>query len=448
VNHQADVEEMDFSSEIVIPERSTLFSLQPIGVGTPHQESLLSFLVRTSHAHAVNPRLLIREIFPQGEAAIARLPSAAFFQREIGTINGLGQYAQIFVSAMERLTGRHDLHGLTMLQWQALFPHNGQGLLARHPRWCPACLDQQRREEGESSFPLVWSLEAYQVCETHLVPLECRCSSCGKMQPYIPSFPDLSICAYCRMSLGGIRSPVEQTDFKVWVSGAIGDMVARQSIQSIKPKRERFHEFVREQITAHAGGNRTAFCRAVGLNDFGVSGWLNKGARPSFSQFLTVCYGTHTMPMDIFLDAGLPTTPTALMSPAEKLKERAAIPRLDYIRRATTEQVLREHLDLISGESVSAIAKKLGVGRTCLRYWFPELCEMLSEQHQRIANNRSQNRRRQQCVLVEEVMARIQAEGSSPTKRKVNMLLQIKGITLSQPHLMNAYKKRLALSSV
>lgn len=427
-----------------VPPRSVLFSLFPTGVGTPHQESLLSLLVRTSRAHAVNPRLLIREIFPLADAAISRLPSAAFFQREAATINGLGQYARIFVSAMEKLTGQPNLHHLTMLPWQNLFPHKGQGLLMRHPRWCPACLDQQRRENEVAAFPLAWSLETYQMCTIHLVPLEHRCGSCGKMQPCIPSFPDFSCCAHCRRPLGGARNQVTHSDFKTWVAEAVCNMVTRQSTPGIVPTRERFHEFVREQVATHTGGNRAAFCRAIGVNEFGVSGWLNKGERPSITQFLTLCYGTNTLPVEIFYASSQLTPMAGLRMPAEKLKERVAPPRLAPARRVAVEKILQEHLNTGAGQSVSIIAKELGVGRACLRYWFSDLCKLLSEQHRTMTKKRSDDRHKQQCMLVDEVMTRIQAEGSQPTKRKVDKLLRAKGITLSQPHLMSAYRNLLA----
>lgn len=429
-----------------VPPRSALFSLFPTGIGTLHQESLLSLLVRTSHAHAVNPRLLIREIFPMADAAIARLPTAAFFQRLAGTINGLGQYARILVSAMEKLTGQPNLCHLTLLPWQDILPHNGQGLLARHPRWCPVCLEEQRLEESGMAIPLVWSLETYQICRIHLVSLESCCSYCGKMQPCIPSYPDLAFCTHCRRFLGGTRTPATHPNFKAWVAEAVGDMVARQSMPNFAPTRERFQEFVREQVAVHTGGNRAAFCRELGINEFGVSGWLNKGERPSITQFLTVCYGTKTLPVEIFHASGQSAQMAGLRMPAGKLKERVAPPRLVLARRVAVEKILQEHLNTGVGHSVSAIAKNLGVGRACLRYWFPALCKLLSEQHRTMTKKRSDDRHRQQCMIVEEVISRIQAEGSLPTKRKVDKLLRTKGITLSQPHLMSTFRKRLTLS--
>lgn len=61
----ADLNESDLDAPLAIPERSVLFSLQPQGVGASHQESLISLLMRTSHAHAVSPRLLIRKVLAE-----------------------------------------------------------------------------------------------------------------------------------------------------------------------------------------------------------------------------------------------------------------------------------------------------------------------------------------------------------------------------------------------
>ena len=45
------------------PPRSRLYSLEPVGMGTPHVESLTSYIARLAEAHCVTPRILIeREI--------------------------------------------------------------------------------------------------------------------------------------------------------------------------------------------------------------------------------------------------------------------------------------------------------------------------------------------------------------------------------------------------
>ena len=45
-----------------IPERSVLFSLEPINVGTPWVESLTSYIARLASAHAVFPGVLMNKV--------------------------------------------------------------------------------------------------------------------------------------------------------------------------------------------------------------------------------------------------------------------------------------------------------------------------------------------------------------------------------------------------
>lgn len=438
MNILADIDESDFGTPMATSARSVLFSLQPRGVGATRQESLLSLLMRTSRAHAVSPRLLIRDVFAQIDPSIARLSTAAFFQRLAGTVNGLGKYAEMFVSAAEELTGQPNLRHLTMLPWRDIFPHNGQGLLARHPRWCPVCLHNQNRKGETTVFPLVWSLETYQTCLAHQVPLEHHCPSCGWAQRFVPHYPDLAVCGHCRRPLGRIRTGEPPSHFQAWVAEAIADMVAQQSTSGFAPSLERFRKFVHECVATHSGGNRTAFCRALGFNDFGVSGWLNKNERPSITQFLTFCYGTKTIPTDIFDGSHAPTPIAGLRLPLGKLKDRKACPRPIAEQQAEFMQQLHAYLESGDGRSVAGIAKELGVGASCLRYWFPDLCKALSNRSRTVTRERSALRKTQHVEVLKEVVATARLNGSVVSRRKIDGVLREHGLTMSRPYLRKA----------
>lgn len=427
----------------VIPPRSALFSLSPTGGGTPHQESLLSLLVRTSRAHAVSPRHLIREVFGTADPAISKLANAAFFSGHAGTVNGLGHYAELFVSATERLTGLRNLSHLTLLPWQGLFPHNGQGLLARHPRWCPACLYQQRLLGQATVFPLRWYIEVCRACAEHMCALEDHCPYCGKTQPYIPRFPDIGICDHCRRPLAGRRSREDIPQFQLWVNDAIGSMVMRQSEPGFTPSVGRFRDFVREQVQVLAAGNKAAFCRTVGFNDRGLDGWLNKGERPAVTQFLTLCYGVQLMPTDVFAGPSPPVVMTGLRLPPGKLKDRGVCPRPSPQRRKELEDSLHVRLSLEEAPPVKIIAADLGVSPSCLRYWFPGLCALLSKRHRVAAKARSEIHQAQQSRRVEEVVRMIRVDGRYPSRRQVNTVLRHEGMSLTQPHILRAYLKVL-----
>lgn len=435
--------ELDLRSAVDIPPRSVLFSLSPADVGTPHQESLLSLLIKTSRAHSVSPRRLIGEVFGMAEPAISKLAYAAFFLNLAGTVNGLGQYAELFVSATERLTGQQNLRHLTLLPWQGLFSHNGQGLLARHPRWCPVCLYQQRLLGQDMVFPLRWSIEAYRACAEHSCILEDRCPHCGRTQPHLPRFPDIGVCDHCHRPLAGIRPGMDVPQFELWVGEAIGDMVMHQSEPCFAPSVGRFRDFVRERVQSLTAGNRAAFCRALGFNDRGLNGWLNKGECPAIPQFLALCYGVKVMPTDIFTGSPVSAAGTGLRLPPNKLKNREACPRPMPARRQELEELLRVRLSSAESQPVTAIANDLGISSSCLRYWFPELCALLSERHRVAAKARSEIHQAQQSRRVEEVMRMICADGLYPSRRQVNRVLRREGMSLAQPHLLQAYLKAL-----
>jgi len=426
-----------------MPARSKLFSLAPDGAGTPDQEGLLSLLVRTCHAHAVNPRLVIRDIFPAVEQKIRSIPTAAFYQHLAGTMNGLSKYAELFVPVMEKLTGRTDLWGLTMLPWQDLFPHNGQGMLARQRRWCPMCLHEQRLRGKMVTLPLIWSLETYGFCRHHSVPLEHCCHSCGKTQPFVPPYPDLGICSHCRQPLGGIRAPQDFSDFQRWIVDALGGMIERQSTDGFTPSVRAFRKFLVDQVEMHTAGNRAAFCRALGLNEFTISGWLNKGERPSITQFLTICYGTKTLPCAVF-DSPYPgRTVVKQLFPVEKLKSRAPCQRPTPARQAALRQLLQEQVENQAGLPVSAIATKLGLTRAFLRYRFPDQCRSLSLKSRIAAKEGTEVRHRQQALMVKTAVRKIRELGEWPSYRKVGKLLKQQNLSLSEQRLRDIYKTEI-----
>ncbi len=79
-----------------IPARSRLHSILPIGAGTPLVESLTGCMIRLASSHAVRVSDLIEHELRTGIPyfhAAAGIPN---------TINGVGENAQNWVSAIER----------------------------------------------------------------------------------------------------------------------------------------------------------------------------------------------------------------------------------------------------------------------------------------------------------------------------------------------------------
>ena len=125
----------------VIPPRSRLYNLSPIGFGTPMVECLTSHFSRLAEAHCFSPGVLVQhELMPHGAGARNMFSFKTNGRARCFTscINGKDSVAGNFVSVLGNLTGRGDLKYLTMIPWKRLLPSK---LLMRNvAAWCPDCL--------------------------------------------------------------------------------------------------------------------------------------------------------------------------------------------------------------------------------------------------------------------------------------------------------------------
>lgn len=96
----------------LIPSRSRLYHLEPIGIGTPFVESLASYIVRLANAHCVSTQTLVtQEILP----LLEKHAQSGTRSEKTLTVNGMSSLAEEWVCALEQLTLNNNLRYLTML---------------------------------------------------------------------------------------------------------------------------------------------------------------------------------------------------------------------------------------------------------------------------------------------------------------------------------------------
>lgn len=433
-----------------IPERSQLYALTPVESPPEQRESLISLLVRTSGAHSVNPRRLIAGVFAKAAPEIEALMYPTFFNRLAGTINGHGKYANLFVQVLEDLTGQHGLARLTLLPWRDVFPHNGQGMLSRHPRWCSACLLEQRRTRKNIYFQLRWSLEVCRYCTIHRQSLDDRCPHCGKQQPFLPRYPDQAICHHCLRSLihvPAVGTKVEVPNigqFEAWVAKALGNMLVQHNDPAFTPSAKQFHTAVQVIIESVADGNRAAFCRAIGFNEHALKNWLTKGERPSITQFLALSYAVQVAPVELAMGntGSLALQHSAVQRP-KKLKIRKRCQNAGGHHRIKFKRWLQEELQAEPPHPISVIAKRWGVTAQYLRYWFPDSCRELTIRYKESLRQGSTKRLSAQIQRVHEIVREIRENNCYPSRRKVDTTLREAGASLGKRILFDAYRAAL-----
>jgi hypothetical protein len=215
-----------------LPTRSRLYSLAPMGIGSAQVESVTSYMMRLAEAHAVTPGALIRmEIFPRLPASPKRLSCAA-----LHSLNGLSRCFALWVSILESLTARNDLHTLTLLPWQGVFASDG--VSRRYRAWCPRCYEERRLHEDVVYDSLLGTLASVSVCTRHEISLEEFCPYCEKRSIQLSARARPGFCVHCNRWLG-IALPLPQLDApeqdmtsRLQVARAVGDLISMGATES------------------------------------------------------------------------------------------------------------------------------------------------------------------------------------------------------------------------
>lgn len=249
VENLANYESWDLTMN-QLPKRSHLYSLKPIGFGTPTVESFTSYLQRLAAAHGVSIASLIRyKITPlfiqsnqppdflKADDAIKMLINA--WHREPALLQQQSakfwldrtQHVSKVVAIVEKLTARLDLSFLTLLQWHS-WRLNFSHIFHTEQRWCSGCY-QDWREAGKPIYnPLLWTIEPVSVCPVHQRYLQLRCLYCGCFQQFLNlDCHSLGYCCACNAWLGRFVgntsfSQGSRFDWEKWAGQSVGQIFA------------------------------------------------------------------------------------------------------------------------------------------------------------------------------------------------------------------------------
>jgi hypothetical protein len=297
--------------------QSRLYSLEPIGRGSPIVESMISYIVRLAEAHSVYPRALItHEIAP-----LLKKPSLyqngyiiydnwTAYWKNSSVLNGSSTQTEDMVQALEQLTLQHNLHFLTMLSWQYVF--SPRKLLRRTRAWCPICYQEWRNRDEIPYEPLLWSLEVVSVCYHHRLRLQTHCpnSKCNQVQLPLSPYAQSGYCSQCRSWLGNLpqyeaeRSVISEDkewEWQQWIVHAVGDLLSAAPALSEVPQRERIPSTIDMYAEKLTRGQRETLIRLLGCNYSTLRGWFYKKETLQLSHMLHFCFRLGASPIQLLL---------------------------------------------------------------------------------------------------------------------------------------------------
>jgi len=348
-----------------ILERTRLYNLPPIGIGTAHVERIGSYLARLAATHCITPRNLVEFHFGLGG-----------FKHLYVALSGFGLSAASVVATTQLLTGRSDLSNLTLLPLRAAFA--GKGLLRETRAWCPACYRKQRDKGEINHDALLWTIRAIHVCASHRTRLREECANCGyESRPHdLLAYPGWCSRCGCWLGLDDRRQRADQErpaidrNWEVWKSRAVGELLAGIPELPSLPSKDTVQSSLRT-LLRQTGATGSVFHEAVGMSPRHYWACLLGESRISFDRFLRVAWATGTTPLALlagkFEATGLRAAPDTTKRPYDRPSSRAGV----EARWQWLESNARAALRRVPPVSTAQLAAEFGVSTRYLRDVLP-----------------------------------------------------------------------------
>jgi len=301
----------------VVPPRSRLIPLVPLGSGTGLGESFTSYLTRLAAAHCLTVTTCYSFLLYPTVQRLGELPSAARvtavatqgmpgLTHGAHTWNGVTAIAASFVNATEQLTGARDLRLLTWLPYAALLTHH-----LRHQRaWCPSCFADWRAAGQPLYEPLLWTLQAVRYCPHHQCPLLTNCPTCQQSGAVLGLWAQAGYCFRCRHWLGAAADNADVTapavTEAVQIAQSLATLIAQAGTLTVAPTRALVTQNLRTWI-ALLGGSCQAIARVLGFGHTVVVSWRDGHYLPRLETLARICLRLD-WPLVDFLTQPLPPT--------------------------------------------------------------------------------------------------------------------------------------------
>lgn len=357
-----------------IPQRTPVYALEPLAVGTAMTESISSYIIRLAEAHSVTlgdfiGRMLAKIPNPKGtlitQAASASRAGSHGFRACSYAINGASERTAKWVYAIEAATGRSDLRHLTLLSLRFALPCP---VFRPHRAWCPACLDHWRAVGQTAYEPLAWAFQQSACCPLHKQPLRNACHHCSRRLSPLGVFSRIGYCPHCGGWLGQSADDIEPaqdpavSQQNLWATEQIGDLLAMLPRVDPEISRRHFRGSLAVYLEELVGGNIVALAEYVHCPRSILQGWLDARTMPRLETLLRIARALNVSIASFFVR----DRPIAIDIASAKHAVAAAGHRSVSPSRTADEirKSLRTALKTDAPISLSEVARTLGYTTT------------------------------------------------------------------------------------
>lgn len=324
------------------------------------------------------------------------------WHRDALVLNGTDFYAKAWVNALARLTFWESFSPLTMLTWQDVISR--KALLRPTQAWCPACYEDWRGNNCVVYNPLLWALQAVDVCPRHYLYLQTLCphEDCRRPLPYFSPQSRLGFCPYCMRWLGNPfqagRSnrcdsiSTEEIGQRYWISKSISELIEAAPNLPLPPSKKQLALFLTQCSNHLTDGSLKLLARQVKIPFATMLAWQQGANTPRLDTLSKVSYAIGLPLRSILIDTQYDRSQYSNIQPIRRSAHR-------YVAKEDVCRTLRDFLSLNPPLSVKEIAARLGYNSSNYLYrCSSELCRAITARYRHWYKDSSLSRTGRQTV--------------------------------------------------
>jgi hypothetical protein len=417
---------------IVLPARSRLYSLQPIGIGSQLSESLTSYVSRLAEAHRVRlSTVVLHEIVPHFHRRSIATDGGAneLLSHFNGSLNGTGRTGARLLQIVESLTGQ-DLVATTMQRWSSVLA--SRNLLKEMQAWCPDCLEVWRATNQPVYIPLLWQLKAVNVCPVDGCDLVDICPNCQRRhRPFSWNWKP-GLCPKCGVYLGNAG---RRGADRLYANNSVRkrEMFKTESIVEIleqnpklqsSPSLATFADNISELTNLLAGGVASNFATLVGVSHDTIDKWRSMKQAPQLPRLISIGYRLGLSPMRLLCNSIRQEGITISLC-NDNVAEEVAKPPAKRCPVITKEQLTEiAYSQKAPALSLAVISTRLNCKQSLIKREYPSIAKEITERYKAYLKERSQTRHSKIKEALNAAIASLHRADIYPTRSQVGAILE------------------------
>lgn len=414
-------------ADLRLPPPTTLYNLEPIGIGTGMVESLTSYVGRLADAHTTSVSMLMKyelsKHFNHSYLGPDQPTSRSYFA--VSAMNGRCNSAADWVNILESLTLRRDLKFLTFLPYREML--GDKTLLKRNRHWCPECFHEWQKQGRICYEPLIWKAAPVKICPIHLCRLRVHCPHCGSVGFDLEPQHTPGYCHKCLKWLG------DGTEFRMGEEDnvdryqdyalKVAELLAVAPKLDHAPNSDNITALFQFLVTRRAKGCR-ALGRLLGFSHGYIVDWLHGEYPPNFEALVRTLVMFRIDPADVVSQHPrfAPTEPAAgVMTCNQEMGSVKHQNKIDWVEVEALMTAMAE--GRVSALPIAELAERIGCSAASIYKKYPDLSGSVASKYYA----QKQKKRRQYLSDIHEQVTALVSANAQITKKEIYKAIGGKG---------------------